>query len=34
VLLEEKNITLKEIEDILASRMGLSGHEEKAQRTN
>ena len=34
VLLEEKNITLKEIEDILASRMGLSGHEEKAQRSN
>ncbi|MBO6549580.1 MAG: phosphoribosyl-ATP diphosphatase [Rhizobiales bacterium] len=32
VLLEEKNIAFTEIEDILASRMGLSGHEEKAQR--
>ncbi|MEP3474719.1 MAG: phosphoribosyl-ATP diphosphatase [Hyphomicrobiales bacterium] len=33
VLLEQKNISMKDIEDILASRMGLSGHEEKAQRT-
>ena len=32
VLLEEKNIACTEIEEILASRMGLSGHEEKAQR--
>lgn len=32
VLLEEKNIAFSEIEDILVSRMGLSGHEEKAQR--
>lgn len=32
VLLEQKNISLTEIEDILANRMGLSGHEEKASR--
>lgn len=32
VLLEQKNISLTEIEDILAGRMGLSGHEEKASR--
>ncbi len=33
VLLEQKNITLKEVEDVLAARMGLSGHEEKAARS-
>lgn len=33
VLLEQKNITLKEVEDVLATRMGLSGHEEKAARS-
>lgn len=33
VLLEQKNVPLQEIEQILAKRMGISGHEEKAQRT-
>lgn len=33
VLLEQKNIAMHEIEAILASRMGLSGHVEKAQRS-
>jgi len=32
VLLELKEIKLSEIEQILAGRMGLSGHEEKAAR--
>ncbi len=32
VLLEQKNITLAEIEAILAGRMQISGHEEKASR--
>lgn len=33
VLLELKQIELSEIENILAGRMGLSGHEEKASRS-
>lgn len=33
VLLELKQIDLNEIEQILAARMGLSGHEEKANRS-
>lgn len=32
VLLEQKNVTLKEIEAILADRMNMSGHAEKAAR--
>lgn len=34
VLLEERDIELKQVEDVLAARMGLSGHEEKANRSN
>lgn len=33
VLLEAKGVTLEEVEAVLASRMGLSGHEEKARRS-
>lgn len=33
VLLEERGIALSDVEDVLASRMGLSGHEEKANRS-
>ncbi|GJM03393.1 MAG: phosphoribosyl-ATP pyrophosphatase [Rhodomicrobium sp.] len=33
VLLEAKGISFAEVEAILASRMGLSGHEEKAGRS-
>jgi phosphoribosyl-ATP pyrophosphohydrolase len=32
VLLESKDVPLEEVEQTLASRMGLSGHEEKARR--
>lgn len=32
VLLESKDVPLEEVEQTLASRMGLSGHEEKASR--
>jgi len=32
VLLEQKNIELTEVEAVLAGRMGLSGHDEKANR--
>lgn len=34
VLLEAKNVALPDIETILETRMGLSGHEEKASRTS
>lgn len=32
VLLESKDVPLEEVEQTLANRMGLSGHEEKARR--
>jgi len=32
VLLEQKNIDLADVEEVLAGRMGLSGHDEKANR--
>lgn len=34
VLLEQKNIAFDEVEQVLAARMGLSGHEEKASRSS
>lgn len=34
VLLEQKNISFDEVEQVLAARMGLSGHEEKASRSS
>lgn len=34
VLLEQKNVSLSEVEDILAGRMHMSGHQEKASRSS
>ena len=33
VLLEERDIALKDVETVLAERMGISGHDEKASRS-